>query len=422
MTIKNVFFTVLGIILVIAAIALVKGLQISTLIETGKAMREPPTTISAEKVQAYEWESTLTAIGSLEAAKGLEVTADLSGRITKILFDAGSEVEVGDLLVEQNISTENAQLRAAKSAAALAKNNFSRIRQLYKRKVASKSEYDSSQNAYQSALAEVDNIAAAIEKKSIRAPFKGRLGIRLINLGQSISAGEPLVSLQATDQMFVNFFLPQQNLSQLTVGLTIRLTSDAVPDTVFTGKINAINPEIDSKTRSVEIQAILANPDNTLLPGMFANIDVVLPKAENVLLIPITSVKYATYGDSVFVVEPKAEPKAELQAEAETITDDNETKAVKNVASETTEATAGNAEANPVATSTDKPTTEQLVVRQQFVRLGETRGDYVAVTKGLSVDEMVVNAGVFKLRNGGPVVINNDVVPEFSLNPILEDQ
>jgi membrane fusion protein (multidrug efflux system) len=422
MTIKNVFFTVLGIILVIAAIVSVKGLQILTLIEVGKAVQEPPTTISAEKVQAYEWESTLTAIGSLEAAKGLEVTADLSGRIIKILFDAGSEVEVGDLLVEQDISTENAQLRAAKSAAALAKNNFSRIRQLYKRKVASKSEYDSSQNAYQLALAEVDNIAAAIEKKSIRAPFKGRLGIRLIDLGQSISAGEPLVSLQATDQMFVNFFLPQQNLSQLAVGLTIRLTSDAVPDTLFTGKINAINPEIDSKTRSVEIQAILANPENTLLPGMFANIEVVLPKAENVLLIPITSVKYATYGDSVFVVDTQVEPKVELQVESESIIDDNDTEAVKNVASETTEATSDNAEANPVATSTDKPATEQLIVRQQFVRLGETRGDYVAVTKGLSENEMVVNAGVFKLRNGGPVVINNDVVPEFSLNPILEDQ
>ena len=139
MTMKNVFFTILGIVLVIAVIASVKGLQISTLIDMGKTMQEPPTTISAEQVKAYEWESTLTAIGSLEAAKGLEVTADLSGRITKILFDAGSEVEVGDLLVEQDISTEKAQLRAAKSAAALAKNNFSRVSQLYKRKVASKS-------------------------------------------------------------------------------------------------------------------------------------------------------------------------------------------------------------------------------------------------------------------------------------------
>jgi membrane fusion protein (multidrug efflux system) len=412
MTIKNVFFTVLGIIVVIAAIVLVKFLQISTLIETGKNMQEPATTISAEKVQAYEWESTLTAIGSLEAAKGLEVTADLSGRITKILFDAGSEVEVGDLLVEQDISTEKAQLRAAKSAAALAKNNFSRVRQLYQRKVASKSEYDSSQNAYQSALAEVDNIEAAVEKKSIRAPFKGRLGIRLINLGQSISAGEPLVSLQATDQMFVNFFLPQQNLPKLSVGLTIRLKTDAVPGTAFTGKINAINPEIDSKTRSVEIQAILANPNNTLLPGMFANIEVVLPNTANVLLIPITSVKYATYGDSVFVVEPKVASNV----------DDKDAAEAKVVVSETAEATPDNTEANPVAVNTEEPEIERLVVRQQFVRLGETRGDYVSVTKGLSKDEMVVNAGVFKLRNGAPVVINNDIVPTFSLNPLLKDQ
>lgn len=417
MTMKNVFFTILGIVLVIAAIASVKGLQISTLIDMGKTMQEPPTTISAEQVKAYEWESTLTAIGSLEAAKGLEVTADLSGRITKILFDAGSEVEVGDLLVEQDISTEKAQLRAAKSAAALAKNNFSRVSQLYKRKVASKSEYDSSQNAYQSALAEVDNINAAIEKKSIRAPFKGRLGIRLINLGQSISAGEPLVSLQATDQMFVNFFLPQQNLPELSVGLTVRLKTDAVPDTVFTGKINAINPEIDSKTRSVEIQAILSNPENTLLPGMFANIEVVMPNTSNVLLIPITSVKYATYGDSVFVVEPKTvEPKKEETKTAEQESDIEA--AADNTVSESI--TSNESE---LAQGTNQQTSEEkLVVRQQFVRLGEARGDYVVVTKGLSENEMVVNAGVFKLRNGAPVVINNDVVPEFSLNPVLKDQ
>jgi len=422
MTMKNVFFTILGIVLVIAVIASVKGLQISTLIDMGKTMQEPPTTISAEQVKAYEWESTLTAIGSLEAAKGLEVTADLSGRITKILFDAGSEVEVGDLLVEQDISTEKAQLRAAKSAAALAKNNFSRVSQLYKRKVASKSEYDSSQNAYQSALAEVDNINAAIEKKSIRAPFKGRLGIRLINLGQSISAGEPLVSLQATDQMFVNFFLPQQNLPELSVGLTVRLKTDAVPDTVFTGKINAINPEIDSKTRSVEIQAILANPDSTLLPGMFANIEVVMPNTSNVLLIPITSVKYATYGDSVFVVEPKTvEPKTvELKKEEKkTVEQESDIEAAAD--NTVSESIASNE--SELAQGADQQTSEErLVVRQQFVRLGEARGDYVVVTKGLSENEMVVNAGVFKLRNGAPVVINNDVVPEFSLTPVLKDQ
>lgn len=428
MTIKNVLFTLVGIVFIVGAIALVKVLQISTLIETGKNQQVPSTTISAQKAQTYEWEATLKAIGSLEAAKGLEVTADLSGRITKILFDAGSEVEEGDLLIEQDVSTEKAQLRATQSAAALAKNNFSRVSQLYKSKVASKSEFDSSNNAYQSALAEVDNITAAIEKKSIRAPFKGRLGIRLINLGQTISAGEPVVSLQATDQMFVNFFLPQQNLPLLATGLTVRLTSDAVPETVFTGKINAINPVIDSKTRSVEIQAILANSEKTLLPGMFANIEVVMPETFTVLLVPITSVKYSTYGDSVFVVEEKTHSNLEQGQEesvGEKVDKSKGKKIEKNTATSLTaindsESTKGKTH-RPVNTS-EKSTPPQLFARQQFVRLGESRGDYVVVIKGLKEGEMVVNAGVFKLRNGAPVVINNDIVPEFSLNPVLEDQ
>lgn len=412
MTITRVLFTIVGIILVVGAIAAVKGLQISALIDAGKTMQEPPVSISTSVVEAYEWETTLNAIGSLEAAKGLEVTADLSGRINRILFEAGSEVSAGDLLIEQDISVEKAQLRSATSAAALAKSNFTRISQLYDRKVASKSEFDSAKNAYQSALADVDNINASIEKKSIRAPFNGRLGIRLVNLGQTISAGEPVVSLQATDQMFVNFFLPQQNLPLLSKGLTVRLTSDAVPDTVFTGAINAINPEIDSETRSVEIQAILANPDNTLLSGMFASIDVVLPETQRVLLVPITAVNYSTYGDSVFVVEEKPVEGASKN------TNDN----VKDetIADSDVEPTATNAITDGAEGSNKR--VPKLVVRQQFVRLGETRGDYVVITKGLSEGERVVNAGVFKLRNGASVVVNNDVVPAFSLNPVLDDQ
>ncbi len=396
---KSIFFVIVGFLLLIIAIVAVKASQIFTLIETGKAVQEPPVTVSSVEVVSYEWESTLTAIGSLEAAKGLEITADLSGRITNILFDAGSEVKAGDLLVEQDTSTEKAQLRAAQSAARLAKSNFDRVEQLYRRQVATQSEFDSVKNTYQSALADADNIKAAIEKKSIRAPFDGRLGIRLVNLGQSISAGDPVVSLQATNQMFVNFFLPQQELSDLQTGLTVRLTSDAVPEKVFLGTINAINPEIDTATRSVEIQAILANPEGELLPGMFASLEVVLPNPGDVLIIPITSVKYATYGASVFIIEPKSENEKGT----------DKTEAVEKTA---------------VAKSSDDETEQAqvLVSRQQFVRLGDTRGDYVVVKKGVSEGDVIASAGVFKLRNGGPVVINNDVVPEFSINPTVSDQ
>ena len=389
---RYIFLILFVLVAIVAAIVFVKYLQIATLIDTGKSFKQPPTTISAMNVKPYEWESTLKAIGSLEAAKGLVLTADLSGRITRINFDAGNEVTEGDLLIEQETSAEKAQLRSAKSAAALARSNFERTKQLLDRKVASQSEYDNANSAYKTAVANVDNILAAIEKKSIRAPFSGRLGIRLVNLGQSINAGEPVVSLQAADQMFVNFFLPQQDLPKLATGLLIRLRSDAVPGKTFTGKINAINPEIDSATRSVEIQAILANPEKELLPGMFANIEVVLPDIRSVLLIPITAVQYATYGDSVFIIE-----------EADLEKNDGQT-------------------AHSGTQKEAQESAQPLKARQQFVRLGKTRGDYVIVEKGLKVGDKVASAGVFKLRNGAPVIINNTVVPDFSLTPSLADQ
>ena len=410
MTAKSVILTILGLFLVVLALGGAKGLQILALIEAGKNAVQPSVSISSTKVEKYQWESTLTAIGSLEAAKGLEITADLSGRITKILFDAGTEVSAGDLLVEQDTSTEKAQLRSAQSNVALEKNNFDRVKQLYSRKVASKSEYDSSQSAYQTALADADNIRASIEKKSIRAPFNGRLGIRLVNLGQSIDAGQPVVSLQSTDLMFVNLFLPQQNLPALKKELVVRLRSDAVPGKTFEGKINAINPEIDSETRSVEIQALLENPENQLLSGMFTNIEVVLPELDDVLIIPVTAVNHATYGDSVFVVEEKEAGDAVIDAPIkDTVVEESTTDL-----NDTTD----NAQPEKQNVDTKAP----LVVRQQFVRLGKRRGDYVVVTKGLSAGEEVASAGVFKLRNGAPVIINNDVVPELSLYPVVEDQ
>ncbi|MGH1486708.1 MAG: efflux RND transporter periplasmic adaptor subunit [Cellvibrionaceae bacterium] len=379
---KSILLGILGLVIVVGLIAAVKGAQIAALIKMGETFSEPPLSISSFEVKSDQWESTLSAIGSLEAAKGLLITADLSGRISKIHFNAGAEVKAGDLLVQQDISTERAQLRSAQAAASLAKSNLDRISELYTKKVASKSELDNAKSSYQSAIADVDNIRATIEKKSIKAPFDGRLGIRLVNLGQTINAGESLVSLQATNQMFVNFFLPQQMLPTIAVGLPVRLTSDAVPEKVFTGKINAIDPEIDTATRSIKLQAIMANPEKELLPGMFASLNVVLPKAQSVLLVPITAIQYATYGDSVFVIEDAPSKKE--------------------------------------AGENDEP--KSLVSRQQFVKLGEQRGDFVTVTKGLEEGQLVASAGVFKLRNNAPVVINNDVVPDFSVNPLVDDK
>lgn len=371
---KAVILSILGIILIIAILAGVKTAQIMALVESGKTATVPPTFISSYKVKKDKWQKTLSAISSLEAVKGLVITSEQPGRITKILFDAGTEVEAGDLLVQQDILSEQAQLRSARASANLAKTSLERIRALYQKQAASKSELDNAQSIYDSTVAEVENIEAIIEKKSIRAPFSGRLGIRLVDLGQTVNAGQPVVSLQATNQMFANFSLPQQYLPKIRKKLPIRLTTDAIPGETFSGYISTIDPEIDTATRGIKIQAILDNPESHLLPGMFANLEVLLPEAEEVLLIPITAVQYATFGDSVFVIEPSKE-----QA-------------------------------------------DQLIARQQFVKLGETRGDFVVVTKGLEEGQEIASTGVFKLRNNAPVAVNNDVTPNYSLEPEVVDQ
>ncbi len=378
---KALFGVFVGLCFVIGSLAYVKYEQISTLINSGKSFTPPAITTTSFDVKEAAWEQTLSSIGSLEATKGLVITADISGRISKVLFKAGSEVTAGELLVQQGTSEEQALLRSNQSAAALAKNNLERTAELYNKKVASKSELDNAQSTYDSAVADVDNTRATIEKKSIRAPFSGRLGIRLVDLGQFINAGDSVVSLQSINKMYVNFSLPQQFNAKVATGLAVRLESDAVPEKQFIGKINVIDPQIDTATRSVRLQAIIDNPMQELLPGMFATIDVLLPKTESVLLIPVTAVQYATFGDSVFVIEPALDEK------------------------------------------TNKPIEpEKLIARQQFVKLGESRGDFVVVEKGLKKGEVIASTGVFKLNNGASVIINNSVVPDFSIEPSVSDE
>ncbi|MFT7222612.1 MAG: membrane fusion protein (multidrug efflux system) [Cellvibrionaceae bacterium] len=371
---KAIVFSILGLALIIAVLVGIKAAQISALIENDKTAEEPPTYVSSFKVKQDLWTNTLSAISSLAAVKGLEVTADQPGRITKIVFSAGNTVKKDDLLIQQDISTEQAQLRSAQASVVLVQTNLERTRELYQKKVAAKAELDNAKSVYDSAVAEADNIRAIIEKKSIRAPFDGRLGIRLVNIGQTVSAGQSMVSLQAFNQMFANFSLPQKHLSKIYKQLPIQLTTDAIPGKTFRGYISTIDPEIDVLTRSIKIQALLDNPDQDLLPGIFASLDVLLPDVREVLLIPITAVNYAPFGDSVFLIEP------------------NE----------------------------DDP--NKLTARQQFIKLGETRGDFVVVTNGLTEGQEVAGAGVFKLRNGAPVAINNEVAPSYSLNPVVLDQ
>jgi membrane fusion protein (multidrug efflux system) len=374
--IKRIIITIVGLMVVVGILGGIKGLQIKRMIAQGKQFSPPPEPVTTAVARKETWESLLTAVGSLEAVQGVIVTAELSGKVERIGFEPGTKVKTGDLLVQQDISAENAQLRAAEANLTLAKIDLERKSKLLAQKTISRSEYDNAEAQYKQAAAQADNIRAAIKKKTIRAPFDGRLGIRLVNVGQVLKEGDAIVSLQLIDPIFVNFSLPQQQLAQVTSGLTVQVTTDAVPGQVVVGKITAINPQVDAATRNIQMQATVANPEERLRPGMFVNVAVVLPARKDVLAIPATAVLYAPYSDSVFVVEEKKEEKNGQPGQ---------------------------------------------VVRQKFVRLGEKKGDYVAIVSGLEEGDTVVSTGVFKLRNGQSVVVDNAVTPEFKLNPKPEE-
>ena len=373
---KRVIFTIVGLLVLIGVLAGIKGLQISQMVANGKQFVPPPETVTAFEVHPDSWESLLTSVGSLEAVQGVMVTAELKGKVEDIAFKPGEMVRAGDLLVQQDISSETAQLRASEASAALAKITLERIRKLLTEKTVSQSQYDNADAQYKEAAAQLDTIRSAISKKTIRAPFAGRLGIRLINLGQILNEGDAIVSLQSLDPIFVNFSLPQQQLAQVQPGLTVRMTTDVLPGRVIEGKITAINPAVDAATRNIRVQATAANPQEKLRPGMFVNVAVVLPAQEKVLPIPATAVLYAPYGDSVFIVEEK---------------------------------------------KSDKNSPPGKIVHQQFVQLGKKRGDFIAVASGLNGGETIVSTGVFKLRNGQAVVVNNALAPEFKLMPKTND-
>jgi membrane fusion protein, multidrug efflux system len=350
----------------------IKFLQIGTMMAQGKQSGPPPETVTSAEVTKDSWESLVTAVGSLDAVQGVTITAEVTGKVARIAFAPGSRVAAGDLLVQQDVSAETAQLRSAEATAELARINFRRAEKLLPENVISQSDYDNNRAQLTQAVAEVENIKAVIAKKTIRAPFTGRLGIRLVNLGQVINEGQAIVTLQSLDPIFANFQVPQQQLARIRQGLEVRVTSDALPGQVINGKITAVNPEVDAATRNIRVQATLSNPDEQLRPGMYATVAVVLPERNDVLAIPATAVLYAPYSDSVFVIEAAEGPDG-------------------------------------------KPAGQ--TVRQQFVRLGEKRGDFIAVTSGLKLDEIVVSTGAFKLRNGQAVVVNNKLAPQFKLAP-----
>lgn len=365
-----------AIILFAAAIAgplfLVKRSQIQKIGRAYASMPQPPTVVTASPAKEVSWENIVSTTGSIAPVQGVTVGAQLGGMVVNIAFEAGAAVKKGDVLVKLDTTVEEAQLDAARAAAALAKANLQRARELRANNTNSAAELDAADAQAKQADAQVENLQAVIDKKTVRAPFSGRLGIRLVNLGQILKEGDPIVELQTLDPIFVNFSLPQQQLSELTVGSVVRLHLDAALGQTFEGKVTAINPVVDSVTRNVRVQATLQNHEEKLRAGMFADVDVVLPNSKQVLMIPATAVLYAPYGDTVFVVEDQKDEKTGKTAQ---------------------------------------------VLRQQVIRIDESRGDFVAVGDGLKAGEMVVTSGAFKLRKGMPVVIDNTVAPKPELAP-----
>jgi membrane fusion protein (multidrug efflux system) len=366
---------IIGIAIILTVVGLLggtKALQIKTLIAAAKSFSQPPETVASAIVREEKWQGTLTAIGSVTAVQGVIITPELAGTVREINFESGAVVAKGALLVKLDTSSEEAQLRSLEAQVQWAKVTLDRQSSLRTNQLVSQSDFDSADAAWKQAVANADNIRATIEKKTLRAPFAGQLGIRQVNLGQYLDAGKPVVSLQALTPVYGDFSLPQQEIGQLKPGMRVRITTDTYPDRRFDGTLLAINPDLDSTTRSVALRATFENPDQALRPGMFAKFEVLLPEEKTVLVIPATSVLSQPYGDSVYVIEPAPEKVGEKAG---------------------------------------------LTVRQQFVRTGEARGDLITIETGLKPGERVVSSGVFKLRNGMAVTENNELVPKNEKSP-----
>jgi membrane fusion protein (multidrug efflux system) len=363
--------TILGLVVVTAVLIGVKAGQIVTMVRAGEAMVPPPEAVTSAVAKEEAWERTRPAIGTLVASRAVTVGAELPGKVVQIGFESGATVRRGDLLVKLDTSTEEAQLQAATADRELSHLSLQRAKKLRAGEANAQADLDAAEAKSQSADAAVAQLRTAIDKKTIRAPFDGRVAIRQVELGQVVSPGTPIASLQAVTPIHVDFWLPQQALAEVQNGEKVVLGTDIFGDTRWQGAITTINPEVDVASRNVRVRATVENRDGRLRPGMFANVTVVSGKEDHVLAIPATAVVFAPYGDSVFSLEQ----------------------------------------------GKDKAGRPATIAKQKFVRLGERRGDLVAVTAGLQPGERIVSSGAFKLRNGITVAVNDALAPDAKLAP-----
>ncbi len=377
----------LALLLLVGGLVAIKFTQISSLISMGKQMQKagpPPESVGTAVAQEQTWGGSFSAVGTIASVKGVSISNEAPGIVSGIHFDSGAVVKAGQVLVELDSKAERAQLASIQARKELATVNVGRTRALVEDNSIAKSQLDTDESALKTSSADVAALRAQIDRKVVRAPFAGRLGIRHVNLGQYLNPGTMLAELEATDMVFVDFALPQQRLESVSVGMPVTVTIEGVKGVSAGGTLAAIDPTVDATTRTLKLRATVPNQDEKLRPGMFAQVAVVLPQQAAVVTVPASAVVRASFGDSIFVVEDK---KDESGA--------------------------------PVKGADGK---QAKAARQQFVRLGESRGDFVAVLDGIKAGQEVVAAGAFKLRNGAGVIVNNDVGAKPELAPRPENR
>ncbi len=372
---KRMILMLLAVFAVIAGLGFVKFRQVKTAIAMGASYQPPPTAVTTVVATSESWPSTMNVIGTAAAIQGVTVSADLPGTVDKINFESGKQVQKGDVLIELDTRQERAQLAAMEAQRDLAKINFGRTQELVTQGVIAKNEFDNVTAQQKATEAQVGEIQATIARKTIRAPFSGVLGIRQVNLGQYLAAGQAIVPLQALNPIYVNFGVPQQAAPSVGVGRKLLVTSEDLPGVQFNGRVTAVDAVVNEATRNVQVQATIPNPQAKLHPGMFVQVGVNSGANRPVIALPATAINYAPYGDSVFVV-------TDIQGK-------------------------------------DGKTFRG--VRQQFVKLEGSRGDQVGVVSGINPGDEIVSSGVFKLRNGAPVEINNKVLPGNNPAPNPEE-
>jgi membrane fusion protein (multidrug efflux system) len=377
----------LALVLLVGGLASVKYKQISSLIAFGHAAEKsgpPPEAVATTQAKSDSWQESIDAVGNVAPARGVTVSNDAPGIVSAIHFESGKVVREGEVLVELDSNVERSQLAAAEARRELAQINAGRTRALVATDALPRAQQDSDDAVVKTSRGDLEALRAQIARKIVRAPFSGKLGIRQVNLGQYLNPGTAITSLEATDTVFVDFTLPQQRLKEVALGLPVRIVIEGESTGPVDGTVKAIDPSLDAVTRSIKLRASLANRDQSLLPGMFARVSVILPGTHDVVTVPVSAVVHASFGDSVFVVEDRK--------------DDG-----------------GNVMKGPDGAP-------MKVVRQQFVKLAETRGDFVAIAQGVAAGQELVTAGAFKLRNGIPVRVDNTVQAKAEIAPHPENR